>query len=79
MEALAPFHSEWSRTQEDPQPLDYLDSEKHRESGAINIDLEVLLQTEAMRPQEPCAPSDSRAAILLTRIGAFHKWLRITR
>ena len=33
----------------DPQPLPYLDSPANREHGAIDIELEVWLQTEAMR------------------------------
>lgn len=49
LEALAPYRTEWSRDPQDPQPLDYLDSSLNRESGAVDIQLEVLLTTEQMR------------------------------
>lgn len=49
MEALAPFRASWTRDAEDPQPLAYLDSDSVREAGAIDIKLEVYLQTERMR------------------------------
>ena len=49
MEALAPFRVAFSRPEGDPQPLPYLDSAANREAGAINITLEVWLQTAAMQ------------------------------
>ncbi len=49
MEALEPFRSAWIRPEGDPQPLPYLDSAANREAGAIDITLEVWLQTERMR------------------------------
>jgi fumarylacetoacetase len=49
MEALLPFRCAWTRPESDPKPLAYLDSESNREQGSIDIDLEVLLQTSAMR------------------------------
>jgi len=48
MEALAPFRVPFTRPAEDPQPMPYLASEKNSASGAINITLEVWLQTRAM-------------------------------
>lgn len=55
MEALEPFRSAWTRAERDPQPLPYLDSAETRERGAIDITLEVWLQTPKMREngQEP--------------------------
>ncbi|MFN3297295.1 fumarylacetoacetase [Caldimonas sp.] len=55
MEALEPFRSAWSRPEGDPQPLPYLDSDDTRLRGAIDITLEVWLQTARMREngQEP--------------------------
>jgi len=50
-DALAPFRQNFVRSEGDPAPLPYLDSARNRESGAISIDLEVWLQTEAMRAQ----------------------------
>lgn len=49
MEALAPFRARFERPAGDPQPLAYLDAPSNRESGALDITLEVLLQTPAMR------------------------------
>jgi fumarylacetoacetase len=50
-EALAPFRVASERPQGDPQPLPYLDSPGNRAQGGIDIQLEVLLQTSAMRAQ----------------------------
>lgn len=49
MEALAPFRAPWSRDPADPQPLPHLDGKTMRESGAIDVRLEVLLQTPRMK------------------------------
>ena len=50
MEALAPFRAApLERPAGDPQPLPYLDAPGNRESGALDITLEVWLQTAAMR------------------------------
>ncbi len=48
-EALEPFRLPFSRPAGDPQPLPYLDSPANRERGQIDIRLQVLLQTQAMR------------------------------
>ena len=49
MEALAPFRAKFERPAGDPQPLPYLDVPANRESGALDITLEVWLQTSKMR------------------------------
>ncbi|MES2184583.1 MAG: fumarylacetoacetase [Pseudomonadota bacterium] len=49
MEALAPFRAPFARPEGDPQPLGYLDSEATRQWGALDLQLDVWLQTEAMR------------------------------
>ncbi|WLI91760.1 fumarylacetoacetase [Massilia sp. R2A-15] len=49
LEALAPYRRPLVRPQGDPEPLPYLASEANREQGAIDIQLEVRLETEAMR------------------------------
>ncbi len=51
LEALAPYRQAWTRAKEDPQPLDYLESEENRRSGSFDIQLAVFLETEAMRRQ----------------------------
>jgi fumarylacetoacetase len=49
LEALAPYRLPWSRPAEDPQPLPYLDCESLRATGALDVHLEVALETAAMR------------------------------
>jgi fumarylacetoacetase len=49
LDALAPFRRAFVRPAGDPAPLPYLDSPHNREAGAFDVDLEVWLQTEAMR------------------------------
>ncbi len=49
LDALAPFRKAFTRPADDPQPLPYLDSDSNRNSGAIDIVLEVWLQTPAMQ------------------------------
>lgn len=49
MEALAPFRAPFVRPEGDPQPLPYLDSPGNRQQGVIDVELEVWLQTQAMR------------------------------
>jgi len=49
LDALAPFRKAYARPDGDPAPLPYLDSSANRERGAIDIELEVWLQTEKMR------------------------------
>ncbi|AYH43904.1 fumarylacetoacetase [Azoarcus sp. DN11] len=49
LEALAPFRVEWTRPAEDPQPLPYLESGANRAKGALDIRLQVLVETAQMR------------------------------
>jgi len=49
IEALAPFRAPFVRPAGDPQPLPYLDSPANREHGALDIVLDVELQTAKMR------------------------------
>ena len=49
LEALAPFRAPWTRPAEDPQPLPYLEGAGLRAAGAIDIQLEVWLETARMR------------------------------
>ena len=49
MEALAPYRTAFTRPAGDPRPLPYLDSAFNRERGAIEMTLEVWLQTATMR------------------------------
>jgi fumarylacetoacetase len=49
MDALAPFRTALQRPPGHPDPLPYLESESNWRAGAMDIDLNVLLQTQAMR------------------------------
>ncbi len=60
MEALAPFRAKFERPAGDPQPMAYLDAPANREAGALDITLEVYLQTAQMREA-------GEAAVRLTR------------
>jgi fumarylacetoacetase len=66
MEALAPYRTAPVRPADDPAPLPYLDSAQNRLHGALNIELEVSLQTTNMReanmPAEPLARTNYRHA-----------------
>ena len=48
-EALAPYRTSWTRDESDPQPMDYLESQHNRNSGAFDIQLEAQLETQKMR------------------------------
>ncbi len=50
MEALAPFRSpRYARPEGDPAPLPHLDSDYDRSAGALDITLEVFIQTQQMK------------------------------
>jgi len=49
LQALAPYRLPWQRAADEPQPLPYLDAPALRAAGSIDIELEVALQTDAMR------------------------------
>jgi fumarylacetoacetase len=51
LEALAPYRTAWTRAAADPQPLPYLDSPQIRQSGALDLHLEVYLETARMRTE----------------------------
>lgn len=48
-EALAPYRTKWDRDSNDPQPLSYLDSNLNRSKGALDINLDVQIESEQMR------------------------------
>ena len=64
LEALAPYRAPWRRAEHDPAPLPYLDCAALRAAGAIEIALEVALETPLMReralPPERLAQADFR-------------------
>jgi fumarylacetoacetase len=61
LEALAPYRQAFTRPDGDPAPLPYLDSASNREQGAIDIALEVWVQTAAMRAAGHAAERLSRS------------------
>ena len=48
-EALAPYRKSWTRDENDPQPLEYLDSKENREQGSFDVTMDVQIETEQMR------------------------------
>ncbi len=48
-EALAPFRKPFVRDAADPQPLPYLTSDNNSAQGSLNVSLELLIETQAMR------------------------------
>jgi fumarylacetoacetase len=61
LEALAPFRAPFVRPAGDPDPLPYLDAPANRAQGALDIELEVWLQTATMRAAGQAAVRLSRA------------------
>jgi fumarylacetoacetase len=61
LEALEPFRLPWTRSAGDPQPLPYLESTALRETGAIDIQLEVAIRTALMRERSQPAARLSRS------------------
>ncbi|CAD6562063.1 hypothetical protein LMG27952_07670 [Paraburkholderia hiiakae] len=49
LDALAPYRRHWTRADNDPQPLPYLESTANREQGALDVRLEVHLHSAAQR------------------------------
>ena len=52
LEALAPYRQPFTRAPDAPTPLPYLDSAANRGGGALDLQLQVLLQTAGMRAQQ---------------------------
>lgn len=77
LEALAPFRVPFVRPEGDPKPLPYLDSPRNRDSGAIDIKLEALIQTAKMRdrgepPQRLSATSFRHSYWTIAQLIAHH-------
>lgn len=55
-EALAPFRMGWTRDENDPQPMEYLASQRNSDIGSYDVQVEVFLETPKMRDAgEPAA------------------------
>ena len=77
LEALAPYRVGWTRAEGDPQPLPYLDSYALRDEGAIDIKLEVLIESERMReaslpPHRVCLTSYRNAYWAISQLVTHH-------
>ncbi|NEX63077.1 fumarylacetoacetase [Noviherbaspirillum galbum] len=77
LDALAPYRKPFRRPEGDPQPLPYLDSPFNRECGAIDMVLEVWLQTPAMRqagqgPQKLMSSNFTDAYWTVAQLVAHH-------
>jgi fumarylacetoacetase len=77
LQALAPFRAPFTRPETDPQPLPYLESQRNREAGAIDIQLEAFIQTASMRgrgapPQRVSQTSFRHAYWTIAQLVAHH-------
>jgi fumarylacetoacetase len=72
LEALEPYRAPWVRPQADPPPLPYLESPSVRTRGALEIQVEVYLQSEAMR-------RESRAPYRLSHSNFKHSYWTIAQ
>lgn len=72
MEALAPYRIAFTRAEGDPQPLPYLSSEHNDHHGAMDIKLEVLLQTAKMKAQ-------GEAPVRLSRSNFKHSYWTVAQ
>lgn len=72
MDALAPFRVARERPADDPQPLPYLSSPQAREYGAIDIQLEVSLETARQR-------SDGAPPVRLSRTSFRHQYWTVAQ
>jgi fumarylacetoacetase len=77
LQALAPFRVPFNRSESDPQPLDYLESRENRAAGALDIQLEALIQTAKMQacgepPQRLSATSFRHAYWSISQLVAHH-------
>ena len=72
LEALAPFRAPFAHPADDPQPLPYLSSAANSEHGGVDIDLQVLIQTERMR-------REGQGPELLTNSSFVHSYWTIAQ
>jgi fumarylacetoacetase len=72
LEALAPFRLPFSRPAGDPQPLPYLDAAANRRAGALDIELEVAVQTPGMQAR-------GAASQVIARSNARHAYWTIAQ
>ncbi|EGG95451.1 Fumarylacetoacetase [gamma proteobacterium IMCC1989] len=77
LEALVPYRTEWSRSSEDPQPIPYLESPLNREQGSIDMQLEVLIETDLHRqselsPERLCASNFNHAYWTMSQMVTHH-------
>jgi len=77
LQALAPFRVPFARPQGDPQPLPYLDSQRNREAGAIDVRLEAYIQSAKMQdrgdpPQRLSATSFRHSYWTVSQLVAHH-------
>ncbi|MCX8562016.1 fumarylacetoacetase [Mycolicibacterium mucogenicum] len=71
-EALAPFRIPFDRPDDDPAPLPYLDSPRHRAGGGLDIELEVQLSTARMR-------ADGDAPTLISHSSSRHMYWTVAQ
>lgn len=72
MDALEPYRKPWTRHEDEPQPLAYLDSREVRSQGGLDIQLEVALESQAMREA-------GRSPVPLSRTNFAHQYWTIAQ
>ncbi len=72
MEALAPYRGEWRRSADAPQPLAYLESTRNRRHGALDVQVQVSLETPRRRDA-------GVGAALLSRTSFTHQYWTIAQ
>lgn len=72
MDALAPYRTPWNRAADEPQPLDHLESVQNRMSGALDIRLQVSLQSAQAR-------TANRAPIRISKTTFEHQYWSIAQ
>jgi fumarylacetoacetase len=72
LEALAPYRLPWNRPADHPQPLAYLETAANRASGAIDIQLEVWLDT-------PKRQTEKKGPARLTHTSFKHQYWSVAQ
>jgi fumarylacetoacetase len=72
LDALAPYRLPWGREPGEPQPLPHLDAPAIREYGALDIELEVSIETARMR-------AENRPAARVSRTNFKHQYWTVAQ
>lgn len=79
MEALAPYRRPWAPPAGEPSPLAYLDAATNREGGALDISLEVWLDTAQRRAQRKGLADPDSGPARLSHTSFKHQYWSIAQ